>query len=135
MSQSFELSHALSLKQSHSHSSGYKRFKREALKAFKKVVVNGVTYYTCNVCRLRECRRLGADKEIGLWFTHFFQYSPHFDDVSGAIFSQRPGEELANFTKMAQIKIFIAHGDSEMLDPSNGFRIQTDRPLEFASSG
>src|SRR3989338_9379698 len=45
-------------------------------------------YYTCNVSRLRECHRLGTEKEIGLWFTHFFTSSPHFDDVFAAIFNQ-----------------------------------------------
>lgn len=120
---------------SQSHGSGdYKRFAREALKAFKKVKFNGKPFYTCNVARLHECRRLGPEKEVGLWFSHFFQCSPHFDEVFGAIFSQGPGEELASFTRAAQLKVYIAIGAREVIDPTNGLRIATNEPLQFAST-
>ena len=132
MGQGQMLSLSLGLRQS--QLVGFPEFQKEVLKAFKKMRVNGVDVYTCNVHRLRECHRLGDDKQVRLWFTHFFLCSPHFDTVSGAIFNDRPGEELVTFTRGAQLQIYLAVGESVILDPTNGILIQIDQPLVFASS-
>lgn len=134
MSCSLSSSHFLALTLSHESGKAYKIFEKEALKAFKKVQVNSVPHYTCNVARLHECRRLGTEKQLSLWSTHFFQCSRHFDEVFAVVFNTRPGEELASFTRGGDLKIYIAMGSNEILDPSNGFRIQTEHPLEFASA-
>lgn len=124
---------SLSLQLVHSHRVGYRRFEKTALKAFKKIIVGGTPYYTCNVARLRECNRLGTEKEIALWFTHFFMCSPYFDDVFAAIFSTGPGEELTNFTRAGQIRVFVAMNEWEFLDPADGVSIRSECPLLFAS--
>jgi hypothetical protein len=106
---------------------------KQALKAFRKFKHDGRIYYTCNVARLMECDRLGEAKEVSLWKTHFFLSAPYFDDVSGAIFSQAPGEELARVSRAHQVLLYIRQSDTTMMDVRNGVMIQLQDRLVFAS--
>ncbi|MDQ5912367.1 MAG: hypothetical protein QG568_582 [Patescibacteria group bacterium] len=106
---------------------------REALRAFRKVTVQGRSYYTCNVDRLKECNRLGDEKQVTTWRTHFFLRSKHFDGVCGVIFSSAPGRELADFSAEAVDTIYISMGVREILNPKNGNRIFLEEDLVFAS--
>jgi hypothetical protein len=110
-----------------------KAYAREALKAFKKVVIQGSTYYTCNVKRLRECDRLGDEKEISTCKTHFFLRSRHFDDIKGVIFNSAPGEELAIFSERVTDEIYVALSKREMVNPKKGEITTLDEDLNFAS--
>jgi len=114
---------------------GYRAFAREALKAFKKFRFRGRTMYTCNVARLRECNRLGDAKEVALWRTHFFLCSTYFNDVDGAVFNSRPGEELADITRRQEVgPMYLAVSITEIMDTRNGVVWETDVPLVFASA-
>lgn len=106
---------------------------RAALKAFKKIIIDGKVFYTCNVERLKSCNRLGSEKEVALWKTHFFLSSPYFLEAEGVVFNVRPGEELASFTKQAQIDfLYLAMSLTEMLDVATGRRFIPEEPLVFS---
>lgn len=119
----------------HSHPGGLRKYVREALKAFRKFTLEGKTFYTCNVERLKQCDRLGSEKEVTLWRTHFFLASRHFDDVFAVVFSKPPGSELVQITRQMQIQeLYLALNPTEILDASNGSRINLNEPLVFASA-
>lgn len=110
-----------------------KTWEKEALKAFKKVSIDGKNYCTCNVERLKQCNRLGDEKEITLYKTHFFLKSPGFDFIFGVIFNARPGIELAEFSKQSSRRIYLATGSRAIMDLQTGTRIELQMDLTFAS--
>lgn len=114
-------------------SDGYRAYAREALKAFKKITIQGKVYYTCNVNRLRNCDRLGSDSVIPLWRTHFFLRSRHFDEAEGVIFSSRPGIDLSRFSSFAIESQYIVIEGNLIVDPINGLRQTIEEDLIFAS--
>lgn len=116
-------------------SDGYRTYAREALKAFKKVTIQGKVYYTCNVSRLRNCDRLGSDSVIPLWRTYFFLRSHHFDEAEGVIFSSRPGIDLSRSSSFAIESQYIALEGNVIIDPINGRRQTIEEDLIFASEG
>lgn len=108
-------------------------FMQEALLAFKLFEENGVKYYTCNVERLEECNRLGDDKQVSLWRTHFFLRSSHFDGVKSVIFSKRPGTELALAAKTVMENIFLKITPNQAVNVSNGDVVDFDKDIPFNS--
>lgn len=106
---------------------------REALKAFKKIQVEGRPYYTCNVARLKACDRLGDEKQVTTWRTHFFLNSRHFSAVEGVIFNSAPGRELADFSRGAVEVLCVSIGPREIINSSNGNRTTLEEDLVFAS--
>lgn len=133
LGQTMSLSVSISQEQSQDRRS-LNAYIREALKAFRKVTVQGRSHYTCNVDRLRECNRLGDEKQVTTWRTHFFLHSRHFDEVCGVIFNSAPGKELACFSADAVDEIYISMGVREILNPKNGKRIFLEEDLVFASA-
>lgn len=111
-----------------------KAYIREALKAFKKVTIQGRVYYTCNVARLNACNRLGDAKQVKMWRTHFFLRSTHFAQVHGVIFNSAPGKELADFSAGAVDRIYVIVRPREIIDPKNGDSIHLEEDLVFASA-
>lgn len=112
----------------------YREFEKVALNAFKKFTYQGREMYTCNVDRLHECNRLGDEKQITLWKTHFFLVSRHFDLVSAVVFNRRPGIELAKHSASTGITaIFLALSPDQMVDTENGHIITLNTPLVFVS--
>ncbi len=136
MGQSLGMSCGFSLQLIHEHSQGSaaRAYYRAALKAFKRFTHNSKVFYTCNVERLKECNRLGEEKEISLWRTHFFLCSPHFDEASGVVFSSRPGQELALLSQKNVESLFLATSSNQMVDIRYGHRIELTEPLVFASA-
>lgn len=133
---SLSLSQSCEIRQYVRHSTGsdpYSVWVRAALKAFKKFTHKDKVFYTCNITRLNQCNRLGDAKDVSMWRTHFFLCSKYFDEVSGAVFSSRPGEELARFTRSHDVLLYLKVSDIEIMDVRNGAVIELDTPLVFAS--
>lgn len=113
---------------------GFQEFRLEALKAFHKISVSHGAFYTCNVKRLRACDRLGEERVIHLWRTHFFLASPCFDMVEGVIFNTRPGLELANFvSSLCFLELYLALDRTTIVNTRTGRILQLDHSIEFAS--
>ena len=132
--QSIGLSQTIGQSQSQQAGGKCQAYIRKALEAFKRIEFKGSYYYTCNVARLKKCDRLGNQKQITMWRTHFFLSSPHFIDVKGVIFSTAPGRELAEFSQQTVESIYVVSGHRKILNPSNGEKIALDEDLVFASS-
>lgn len=108
-------------------------YSKRALKAFKRVQIDGRYYYTCNVARLREAERLGRVPDICLYRTHFFLLSPHFQDVVGVIFSEAPGQDLAMISRLAADSLYVVFDRFKLVNPYTGEIIVLSRRLTFAS--
>jgi hypothetical protein len=113
--------------------SPYKDFAREAAKAFRRFHLKGVDLYTCNVKRLQACNRLGEEKEVGTWRTHFFLQSSHFADVDGVVYNKAPGKELADFSTQMLPLIYVMIDERTILNAKTGERTVLDEPLVFSS--
>lgn len=124
------------LSQEHAATKDLRRnaYVKAALKAFRKFRHNGKVFYTCNVARLHACNRLGEEKEVKLWRTHFFMSSPHFYEVSGVVFSRGPGDELLAHTNTLQLDfLYVKSGHRTAIDPKNGRVHEFEEDLVFAS--
>lgn len=110
-------------------------YMKEALLAFKLFKYKGVSYYTCNVGRLRECDRLGEDKQVSLWRTQFFLRSNNFLDVDSVIFDSRPGAELTEAARRAANNIFLKlSGNRKAVNISTGVIVEFDIDIPFSQA-